>query len=110
MSILEQIDVKHLFCISYGINNPEYENDLAFSSSYEYVKDISGGSRLGTELNKAFILGLYPELKEPVEEFRKRAQIIGMRKLDNKSLAEELNKAGNFIISKYNLPQVVKKK
>ena len=104
-----KIDVKHLFCIAYGIHNPNYENDSAFSSSYEYIKNASGGSRLNSRLNEAFILGLYPELEEPVKEFRARARVLFMRKLDDETLAKELDKSGDSIVNKYNLPKVVKK-
>ncbi len=109
MSTSETIDMKHLLYIACGIHNPDYHNDSAFSSSYEYIKNMSGGSRLNTELHKAFILGLYPELKEPVEEFGKRAKIISMKNLDDKSVAEELDKTGDLIVDKYNLPQAVHK-
>ena len=105
----DTISIKHLFCIAHGINNPGYENDSAFSSSYKYIKDASGGSRLNSRVNKAFILGLYPELEEPVEDFSARARILSMRELDDETLAKELDKYGNLIISKYNLPKVVKK-
>ncbi|MBE6444811.1 MAG: hypothetical protein E7019_01955 [Alphaproteobacteria bacterium] len=105
----EQLNVKHLFDIANGINNPSREDDAIFSRTYEYIKDISGGSRLCSELNKAFIISLYPELERACEEYRIRAKIVAMSNLDNKSLGEKLDEAGNIVINKYNLSYTVKK-
>ena len=68
----------------------------------EYIKDMSRESRLISNINKAFITGLYPKLKRACEEYRIRAKIIVMSNKDEVRKNSNVQKKMKEALLSYN--------
>lgn len=102
----KEISTKHLLHIATYITNPGYLDDPHFESSYEYIENLVGERpHIPIKISNVLIQTLYPDLKEPIEEFTKRLRVSACKKLDDNGVSKACNEAADIVIEKYKLPQ-----